>query len=96
MFFLLAAVVTSSQLSFPIHRMVQLNRKSAPYGSQANSGELRLASIASILNLSKDARIQADHYTALAMLDELTVMTIATLVDTMEVGGFVIIIPQTV
>ena len=76
--------------------MIQLNRKNTPYGSQANSGELRLASVSSILNLSEDARIKADHYTALVMLNELSVMTIGTLVDTMEVGGIVVIIPQTV
>ena len=42
--------------------MVQLHRKNTPYGSQANNGELRLASISSILNLSEDARIKAGKY----------------------------------
>lgn len=92
--FLLAALVTSSQLTFPIHRMIQFQRKSQLYGSQQNNGELRLASLSSILNISEDSRMKADHYTALVMMNELSELTIVSLVDNSEVGGLVIIIPS--
>ena len=93
---LFTALAAASQLTFPIHRMIQLERKSTAYGSQANTGELRLASLSSILNLDEDARLKADHYTALVMLNELSERVVKELVDGREVGGIVVIIPATV
>ena len=74
--------------------MIQFQRKSQPYGSQQNNGELRLASLSSILNIGEEARMKADHYTALVMMNELSQLTIDSLVDDSEVGGLVIIIPS--
>ena len=91
---LIAALVTASQLTFPIHRMVQFQKKSKLYGSQQNNGELRLASLSSILNLGEDSRMKADHYTALVMMNELSELTLVSLVDQSDVGGLVIIIPS--
>ena len=93
---LIAALAASSQLTFPIHRMVQFQRKGNLYGSQENNGELRLASLESILQIDSDARMQADHYTALVMMNELDKEILENLVDKKEVGGLVIIIPSTV
>lgn len=95
-FLLIAALTASTQLTFPIHRMVQFQRKGNLYGSQENNGELRLASLESILQIDNDARMQADHYTALVMMNELDKEILETLVDKKEVGGLVIIIPSTV
>ena len=92
---LIAALAASSQLTFPIHRMVQFQRK-GDYGSQENNGELRLASLESILQIDSDARMQADHYTVLVMMNELDKEILENLVDKKEVGGLVIIIPSTV
>ncbi|KAK8796615.1 hypothetical protein WA588_000744 [Blastocystis sp. NMH] len=92
---LFTALAAASQLSFPIHRMIQLERKNTAYGSQANTGELRLASLSSILNLDEDARLKADHYTALVMLNDLSELVIKELVDGREVGGIVVVIPVT-
>lgn len=89
-------MVTATQLSFPIHRMIQLQRKNVPYGSQANNGELRFASLTSILSLGDDDRIKADHYTALVMMNELSELVIQELVDYRGVGGMVVIIPNSV
>ena len=88
--------MTATQLSFPIHRMIQLQRKYVPYGSQTNNGELRFASLSSILSLGDDDRIKADHYTALVMMNELTELVIQELVDNRGVGGMVVIIPNSV
>lgn len=74
--------------------MIQFQRKNQPYGSQQNNGELRLASLSSILNISEDSRMKADHYTALVMMNELSELTIVSLVDNSQVGGLVIIIPS--
>lgn len=93
---LFTALAAASQLSFPIHRMIQLERKNTAYGSQANTGELRLASLSSILNLDEDARLKADHYTALVMLNDLSELVIKEVVDGREVGGIVVVIPVTV
>ena len=93
---LIAALAAASQLTFPIHRMVQFQRKGNLYGSQENSGELSLASLESILQIDNDARMQADHYTALVMMNELDKEILENLVDKKEVGGLVIIIPSTV
>lgn len=93
---MIAALAAASQLTFPIHRMVQFQRKGNLYGSQENSGELRLASLESILQIDNDARMQADHYTALVMMNELDKEILENLVDKKEVGGLVIIIPSTV
>ena len=76
--------------------MVQFQRKGNLYGSQENNGELRLASLESILQIDSDARMQADHYTALVMMNELDKEILENLVDKKEVGGLVIIIPSTV
>ena len=40
--------------------------------------------------------MQADHYTALVMMNELDKEILENLVDKKEVGGLVIIIPSTV
>ena len=40
--------------------------------------------------------MKADHYTALALMNELDETTITTLVDLREVGGLVIIVPKNV
>ena len=76
--------------------MVQFQRKNIPYGSQENNGELRLASIESILRIDEDARMQAYHYTALVLMSEIDEGSIVNLVDKKEVGGLVIIIPSSV
>lgn len=47
----------------------------------------------SILQLDEDARIQANHYTALVLMNEISEQDIVSLVDTKEVGGLVIIVP---
>ena len=93
---LLAFVVTANQLSFPIHRMVQFQKRNVKFGSQANTGELHFASISSILSIDEDSRIKADHYTALVLMNELNENMITTLVDVREVGGLVIIVPNSV
>lgn len=40
--------------------------------------------------------MKADHYTGLVMMNELDENIIKTLVDELDVGGLVIIVPQTV
>ena len=40
--------------------------------------------------------MKADHYTALALMNELDETIITTLVDLREVGGLVIIVPKNV
>ena len=96
MFLLIAIVVTSNQLSFPIHRMIQFQKRNIKFGSQANNGEFRFASVSSILSIDEDSRMKADHYTALVKMEELDESVLSTLVDTREVGGLVVIIPRTV
>lgn len=76
--------------------MVQFQKKDTKYGSQVNNGEFHFASISAILNIEEDSRMKADHYTALAMMNELDEATISTLVDLREVGGLVIIVPKNV
>ena len=76
--------------------MVQFQKKDTKFGSQANNGEFHFASISAILNIEEDSRMKADHYTALAMMNELDEATISTLVDLREVGGLVIIVPSNV
>ena len=76
--------------------MVQFQKKDTKFGSQNNNGEFHFASISAILNIEEDSRMKADHYTALAMINELDETIITTLVDLREVGGLVIIVPKNV
>lgn len=76
--------------------MVQFQKKDTKLGSQNNNGEFHFASISAILNIEEDSRMKADHYTALAMMNELDETIITTLVDLREVGGLVIIVPKNV
>ena len=50
--------------------MVQFQKKDTKFGSQNNNGEFHFASISAILNIEEDSRMKADHYTALAMMNE--------------------------
>ena len=88
--------MAANQLSFPVHRMVQFQKRNIKFGSQLNNGELRFASISSILSIEENSRMKADHYTALAKMDELDESVLSTLVDDREVGGLVIIVSEDV